>query len=154
GQRRRSDEILVVRGGLIVPAHAVVHGQVLVDLPVVLDIDAELLVGRGGETARGARIAGGELHPVRLVDAGGQVVIELRVGVVAFHRVDVDRLVLHAHLHGVAVPAGEGEVVLDRPALLALVLVVGAGAGIDDVADIEPVGGRRFGDAENVAIAV
>src|SRR5690606_4977598 len=44
----------------------------------------------------------------------------------------VDLLELHAHLQGVAGPAAEAQVVLERPALLALVLVVLAAAGADD----------------------
>src|SRR3546814_10738148 len=74
----RSPVVHVARVVLVVPAQAEVECQLVGDLPVVLDIDAELLVLRLDER-RAVGKRGRELDLVGLLEALVHVVVVLRV---------------------------------------------------------------------------
>src|SRR3546814_4494608 len=116
------------------------------DLPVVLDIDAELLVLRLDER-RAVGKRGRELDLVGLLEALVHVVVVLRVRRVPLERAELDAFVLQTHLQPVPFPAQEGQVVLPPPALLALVLE-GRPAPAREPAP--PGGGRGGGVAARV----
>ena len=124
----RGHEVQVGRGLLVVPTQAEVQLQMVVDLPVVLDEQADLL-GLRTHFARHARHAGHRLDELRLVRNGRrevritQAVGEGRIDLRGIGCVQIDLLVLGAHLDGVVtlpLDAVQGQVVFDRPALLAL----------------------------------
>eukprot|EP01136_Pigoraptor_vietnamica_P016669 Opistho-1_new@60865 len=157
--RRWMDIVQERRGALIVPTQAEVDGQPIGDVPVVLHIDAELEVLRAdlgvGETTR-QRLEG-HLVRRRRVERGRaerREVAEHGVEAVERQRVERHPLRLHADLDGMPLKPGVGEVVRDLPALLALVLEVGAAAGFQDVAVQEGAGPGRIRNADAIDIAV
>ena len=105
-----------------------------VEFPVVLQIDAELLVVRGDIAAATAGDRA-EDHLVRRGEAVVDVIRKLRVERILFEGIDRDRLELDPGLDRVvSVPleTEECQVVLETDALLALVLEIPAAAGIED----------------------
>src|SRR5690606_10729503 len=87
---RRRDVVGVGGVGLVVPAQAQVERQAVVDLPVILQVNAELLA-RGGQAA--AAVPAQRRAKPHLVGHGdilADVVVVLGVVGVLFQRRDVD----------------------------------------------------------------
>jgi hypothetical protein len=130
-EARCGDEVGVGRVVLVIPAHADVQQQLVGDRPVILDVDAVLLgVGlhqrlltRGGKGRIEVHAIGRGRHAI-----GIDLVAELGIqrGRILCGQGDV--LVVHPHLDGVLampVEAGEGQIVLQAPAILATALQAG-----------------------------
>src|SRR3546814_17778181 len=106
------------RTDTLFPYTTLFRSQLVGDIPVVLDVDAELLVVRLHERGTiGKRCR--ELDLVRLLEAFVHVEVVLRIRRVLLEGVVLDSLVLHTHLQRVPFSAEEGPVVLQRPAPLA-----------------------------------
>src|SRR3546814_17665955 len=123
------DEIEESRRPLIIPAHAKIERQPVGNLPVILDIDAELEILRIDDRATVAGL-GAELKAIWniVVDttAGrerGVIGLE-RVEIAELERVELAPLGLCADLDRVAFEHAPGEIVLDPPAFLPLFLSV------------------------------
>src|SRR3546814_15767115 len=114
------DEIEESRRPLIIPAHAKIERQPVGNLPVILDIDAELEILRIDDRAAVAGL-GAELKAI------WNIVVETTAGrergvigiegieVTELERVELDPLGLCANLDRMAFEPGPGEIVLDAP---------------------------------------
>ena len=127
-QHRSRCHVIGVGGSLfIIPTHAKVQGQLVGDRPVILEIDAELLVLGCDRAIADARQRITEANRVRHVQfVVLEVVVELRVVRLLLGRTQIHHLVLEAHLEAVSLETVVAEVILQGPAFLALVLVVRA----------------------------
>ena len=134
GLRRRI--VVVDRIVLIVPAQAEIDFQLAGDLPVVLDVEAEDVVIDVSRRDLGAEFDTDRDIPAA-VDLRARVDVEdeLRVPAELLVHVHVLGREFHAHLDGVlAVPFDvvERQVVAEREAALANVLVVALTSGVED----------------------
>ena len=142
GHRRHI--VQIARRSLIVIADTEIELQLVSDVPVVLQIDAKLFVVRLHVALGHAGHHCAERDLIRRHQITADVVVELRVVGLLFERVDLDLLVLDARLHDMRAHPFEwleGQIVLERIALLAFVLIVGAAAQIQQQ-PVRIVGGQ------------
>ena len=156
--RRGRHVVVIERIGLVIPAHTQIELQALGDIPVILDVRAQLIVvqlGAGAEWRIYGAVRAGEAAGIGRPD----LIVVRRHGVVVLQQVDAVTGIFDAHLHGVvAVPgqAGKGQIIAQGGLILGLVLQTDSAAKYRDVRLVDLLDQVGFGSGgiEFVATAV